>query len=155
MNTYAHEYSGEKMKYTDEATFNFLNDLFSENQLKNTTIFLAGDHGFALMGVYKLLNPNDWKIEKSLPILIILIPDKKNISYEMQYSEIYKNQQTLITPFDIYYTIRHIIYGNNYKNNLLKKRHNEGESLFKYINSKNRNCKKYQQMRNCKCILNK
>jgi len=107
------------------------------------------------MGVYKLLNPNDWKIEKSLPILIILIPDKKNISYEMQYSEIYKNQQTLITPFDIYYTIRHIIYGNNYKNNLLKKRHNEGESLFKYINSKNRNCKKYQQMRNCKCILNK
>jgi arylsulfatase A-like enzyme len=66
VNTYAHEYSGEKMKYTDEATFNFLNDLFSENQLKNTTIFLAGDHGFALMGVYKLLNPNDWKIEKSL-----------------------------------------------------------------------------------------
>ena len=155
VNTYAHEYSGEKMKYTDEATFNFLNDLFSENQLKNTTIFLAGDHGFALMGVYKLLNPNDWKIEKSLPILIILIPDKKNVSYEMQYTEIHKNQQTLITPFDIYYTIRHIIYGNNYKNNLSKKRHNEGESLFKYINSKKRNCKKYKQMHDCKCILNK
>ena len=145
VNTYAHEYSGEKVKYTDEATFKFLNSLFLSNQLKNTTIFLAGDHGFALMGVYKLLNPNDWKIEKSMPIFIMIIPDLKNETYEEQYSEIIKNQQNLITPFDIYYTIRHIIYGNKYKDNLLPEQNNEGESLFKYINSKERNCTKYNK----------
>ena len=142
VNTYAHEYSGEKSKYTDEITFNFLNDLFLSNQLENTTIFLAGDHGFALMGVYKLLSPKDWMIERFMPIFILLVPDSKKMSYEEQYSEILKNQQTLITPFDIYYTIRHIIYGNNYKNNLLKEQNNEGESLFKYINPKERNCTK-------------
>ena len=67
------------------------------------------------MGVYKLLNPNDWQIEKSMPIFIMVISDLKDKSYEEQYSEIFENQQTLITPFDIYYTIRHIIFGNRYK----------------------------------------
>ena len=155
VNTYAHEYSGEKAKYSDEATFQFLNDLFLSNQLKNTTIFIAGDHGFALMGVYKLLNPNDWNIENVMPIFILLIPDLKNKSYEEQYTEVYKNQQTLITPFDIYYTIRHIIYGKKYKDNLLSEQNNEGESLFKYINAKERNCSKYLYIKCCKCINNK
>jgi hypothetical protein len=155
VNTYAHEYSGEKAKYSDEATFNFLNDLFLSNQLQNTTIFLAGDHGFALMGVYKLLNPNDWQIEKSMPIFIMVISDLKDKSYEEQYSEIFENQQTLITPFDIYYTIRHIIFGNRYKDNLLSEQNNEGESLFKYIKAKERNCRKYRHIHCCQCKINK
>ena len=133
VNTYAHEYSGEKAKYSDNAMYNFLKDLYFSNQLINTTIFIAGDHGFALMGVYKLLNPNDWKIEQSLPIFILINSDNINLSYEEEYSEMIKNQQTLITPFDIYYTIRHIILGNKYKNNLYKEQKNEGESLFKSI----------------------
>ena len=85
VNTYAHEYSGEKAKYSDEATYNFLNELFLSNQLENTTIFLAADHGFVLFGVYPFLKPNDWKLEKYFPLLIILVPDSKNISYEDQY----------------------------------------------------------------------
>ena len=129
VNTYAHEYSGEKAKYSDNALYNFLNDLYISEQLQNTTIFIAGDHGFALMGFYKLLNPKDWSIEKSMPIFILLVHDKKNLSYEEEYSEVIKNQQTLITPFDIYYTLRNIIFGSKYKNNLLLEQKNEGESL--------------------------
>ena len=154
VNTYAHEYSGEKAKYSDNALYSFLSDLYFSNQLENTTVFIAGDHGFALMGVHKLLNPNDWKIERSLPIFILLVPDNKNLSYFEQFSEILKNQQTLITPFDIYYTIRHIIFGDKYKKNLLKEQNNEGESLFKYINPKERNCTKYERISNCQCKLN-
>ena len=153
VNTYAHEYSGEKAKYSDSAMYNFLKDLYFSNQLKNTTIFIAGDHGFALMGVYKLLNPNDWKIEQSMPIFILINSDNNNLSYENEYSEILKNQQTLVTPFDIYYTIRHIILGSKYKNNLDKGQNNEGESLFKYINPKERNCTKYKHFGNCQCRL--
>ena len=154
VNTYAHEYSGEKAKYSDDALFTFLKELYNSNQLKNTTVFIAGDHGFALMGVHKLINPNDWKIEQSLPIFILIVPDKKNESYEKQYSQILQNQQTLITPFDIYYTIRDIILGNEYKKDLLKEQKNEGESLFKYINPKERNCTKYERFGNCQCKLN-
>ena len=154
VNTYAHEYSGEKAKYSDNALYNFLNDLYLSEQLRNTTIFIAGDHGFALMGFYKLLNPKDWRIEQSMPIFILLVPDKKNITYEEEYSEVIKNQQNLITPFDIYYTLRDIIFGDEYKKNLLLEQNNEGESLFRYINPKERNCSKYEQINNCKCKLN-
>ena len=153
VNTYAHEYSGEKVKYSDNSLFSFLYDMYNKNQLKNTIVFIAGDHGDGLMGVYKFLNPNDWRSEQSLPIFILLNSDNKNFSYEFQYSEIQKNQQTLVTPFDIYYTIREIIYGENYKKNLLKEQNNEGESLFKYINPRERNCTKYKMFYNCKCQL--
>ena len=152
VNTYAHEYSGEKAKYSDDALYSFLNELYYSNQLQNTTVIIAGDHGFALMGIYKLLNPNDWRIEQSLPILFLLVPDQKNRTYEEQYSEILKNQQILITPFDIYYTIRHLIFRDEYKKKLNSDQKNEGESLFKHINPKERNCKKYEHFGNCQCI---
>ena len=154
VNTYAHDYIGEKSKYTDDSLYNFLNNLYSLDELKNTTIFLAGDHGFILLGIYKLLNSDDYQIEKSLPIFILLVPDKQNISYSQQYSEIIKNQQIMITPFDIYYTIRHIVFGEYYKILPLNGNKDDGESLFKYINPKARTCKKYKMMSNCQCLIN-
>ena len=155
VNTYAHEYSGEKSKYADNALFNFLNYLYDSNELLNTTVFLTGDHGFALMGIYKLLNSKDWKIEQFFPVFILLVPDLKNVSYNEQYSEILKNQQNLITAFDIYYTIRYIIYGEKYKDLPLNGNKNDGETLFKYINPKERICSKYKMIKNCQCIINK
>ena len=61
----------------------------------------------------------------------------------------------MITPFDIYYTIRHIIYGSKYKTNISDELNSEGESLFKYINPKERNCSKYKYFTECQCIINK
>jgi len=155
VNTYAHEYSGEKSKYADDALFNFLNELYLNNELKNTTVFIAGDHGFALMGVYKLFKSEDWKIEYSMPIFILLVHDINNKTYEDQYLEIEKNQQNFITSFDIYYTIRYIIYGEDYKKPPLNGNKDDGESLFKYINPKSRTCKKYKQIEKCECKINK
>lgn len=80
------------------------------------------------MGIYALFEPNDWKIEQSLPIFILLNSDKHNSSYIEQYFKILKNQQALITPFDIYYTIREIILGNKYNENLLAEQKNNGET---------------------------
>ena len=88
---------------------------------------------------------------KAISSFFLIIPDKKNVSYTEQYSEILKNQQTFITPFDIYYTIRQIIYGDKYKQNLLREQNNEGESLFNYINPKERNCTRYKHIYLCQC----
>lgn len=153
VNTYGHEYSGEKAKYSDQALYSFLKKLYNLNLLMNTTVFIAGDHGFQLMGIYKLLNPNDVEIERSLPIFILINSDNNNSSYKEEYSEILKNQQTLITPFDIYYTIREIVFGDKYKENLQPEQKNDGESLFKFINPKERNCTKYKHFSNCQCKL--
>ena len=155
VNTYGHEYSGEKSKYADKALYEFLSDLYDSEQLNETTIFFVGDHGNLIMGAYQIFEPNDIKIEKYFPVSIIITPDKDNISFSDQYSEIIKNQQTLITPFDIYFTLREIIYGNKYKENLLKEQTNNGESLFKYINPKKRICNNYIDMRECFCIPKK
>ena len=152
--TYSHEYSYEKAKYTDNSLYEFLKELFETDQLKNTTIFIAADHGFQLMGIYKIINSKDFPIEGNLPFFFLIVPDKKNFTYEQQYSEIIKNQQTLITPFDIFYTLRYIIYKEDYKKFNLNGNCNDGEYLFKNINPKERTCKKYQQMGKltCECI---
>ena len=151
VNTYAHEYFGEKSKYADNALYNFLLNLYNTDQLHNTTVFLVGDHGNLLMGAYEIFQPNDFEIEKFFPIFIIITPDIKNVSFNEQYSEILKNQQILITPFDVYFTLREIIYGNKYKELLIKEQINNGESLFKHINSMERTCNKYKQMKQCFC----
>ena len=105
------------------------------------------------MGVYKILDSKDYPIEYSLPLFILNVPDKKNIKYEEQYSEILKNQQTLGTSFDIYYTLRYNIYGEKYKTLPLNGNKDDGEYLFKYINPKERVCQKYKQMDSdiCQC----
>ena len=154
VNTYGHEYIGEKSKYSDLPLYNFLNKLYKLNLLKNTTVFIASDHGFALMGLYKIINPDDYKIEFHLPIFVLLVPDLQNLTYEQQYSEIRKNQQNFITAFDIYYTLRYIIYGENYKMPPLNGNKNDGENLFKYINPKERTCSKYKQILHCQCKIN-
>ena len=152
VNTYAHEYSGEKSKYADDAMYNFLKDLYETDQLKKTTLFMAADHGFILMGAYKILDFEDWKKEMQLPFLMIIEPDKKNQTYEQQYSEIQKNQQTFVTPFDIYYTLRFIIYGDKYKDPPLNGDPNDGECLFKYINARERTCNKYAGINKNSCV---
>ena len=154
VNTYAHEYIGEKSKYADDSLFNFLNEFYMNNRLENTILFIAGDHGFALMGIYKIINSEDYDIEFQLPIFILIIPDIKNCTYESQYLEISKNQQNFITAFDIYYTIRNILYGEDYKKRLPSYIDKEnGESLFKYINPQTRICNKYKKMLICKCKM--
>ena len=118
VNTYAHEYSGEKSKYSDEILYNFFKYLYDTKKMENTTVFIVGDHGYiGLYGIYKLLKSNDWNIEISLPVCIMIIFDKKNMSYNQQYSQIFKNQQTFITPFDIYYTLKNILFGDKTKIN--------------------------------------
>ena len=39
---------------------------------------------------YKILNAKDWENEQYFPIFIILIPNQSNISYNEQFSEIFK-----------------------------------------------------------------
>ena len=152
----AHEGTLELIKYTDDLLFNFLNSLYNDNLLINTTIFLMSDHGCGMPSIYYL---NDfYKIELNLPMLFIIINDRKNINYNEQYYNIQKNQQTLIIGYDIYNTISHIIYGDNYskilpKNNLYDTpKSGNGKSILERINQKERHPKNYSKMAVSVCI---
>ena len=82
----------------------------------------------------------------------------KNITYNNQYKNIFENQQTLITAYDIYNTIVHIIYGDKYYSLDNKKyshsaaKSNLGESLFNRIEPKLRTTNNFQNMEHFVCI---
>ena len=91
----------------DDVLYNYFNNLFEENLLKDTSVFLLSDYGTGITSI-QLLN-DFFQIEMRLPILFILINDRKNVTYESQYKYLNKNQQTFIIGFDIYNTKIHII----------------------------------------------
>ena len=151
-----HEGTLEMLKNVDDIIYNFLNNLYMDNLLKDSTVFLLSDHGVSIASIYYL---NDFfKYERNLPMLYILINDRKNTTYEMQYKNIFENQQAFITGFDIYNTIIHLIYGEQYeyinKTTKLKNifKSPKGISLFNKIDSKKRSPKNYFPMESDTCV---
>ena len=145
-----HEGTLEVVRYADNTIYHFLNNLFEDNLLKDTSVFFLSDHGVGMPSIYYFTK--FYHIEEQLPMFYLLINDRKNIGYNKQYLNINKNQQTFITAYDIYSTLIHIIYGDKYY--ILKKNVNNnnfnlsifGESLFGCIDSKSRNPKLYENM---------
>ena len=153
-----HEGSLESLKYIDNTLYNFLENLFNDNFLKETSILFLSDYGVGTASIYYLYD--FYKFEKRLPMLYIIMNDRKNISYSEQYKYLHKNQQTFITGYDIYNTIINIIYGDKYF--LIKKKFvlNEtrrtkfSKSLFEDINQKERKPQLFN-MSEWLCVENK
>ena len=108
------------------------------------------DHGCAMPSFYYLYD--FYRIEKRLPMLYLIINDRRNSNYFQQYFNIQKNQQTFITAYDIYNTIGNIIYGDDYANIPNKTFFKDtpksymGKSLFEKIEQKNRKPNLYINM---------
>ena len=145
-----HEGTLEVLKYNDNVIFNFLNNLFNDNLLKDSSIILLSDHGVGMPSIYYPFN--FYKIEEHLPMLYMLINDRNNTSYEEQYKYIHENQQTFISSYDIYNTIGNLIFGDEYINIKNKTEENDttksqyGKSLFDKINQKIRTPKFYSKI---------
>ena len=77
-----HEGTLEVVKYWDDIIYNFLNSLYNDNLLKDTTIFLLSDHGCGMPSVYFIYD--FYKIEKRLPMLFMIVNDRKNIDYNQK-----------------------------------------------------------------------
>ena len=145
-----HESSLEALKYSDDMIYNYLTTLYDQNLLKDTSVFLVSDHGTTLPSLYYIFD--FFQIEGKLPMLYVLINDRKNVSYNEQYYYIQKNQQTFITAYDFYNTIGYLSYGDNYKNIKNKTIEQDtfksslGESIFNYIDPMKRHPKNYEGM---------
>ena len=156
-----HEFTGQVSKYLDEPLYLFLNNIFQKDLLKNTALIFSADHGLNILVLYKFLHSFDQEIEVNNPLLLLILSDKKNMNYEEQYGNIYKNQQTLVTTYDIYHTLKDILYGEDesvtQKNIEAKgeifspKKHYLGTSLFRYIDPSERFCSNYIDIGDCIC----
>ena len=154
VNNDGHESTMEVIKYDDDIIYSFLNNLYNENLLKETTIILLSDHGLSLPSVYYF---NEFfEIEKHLPMFFIIISDKDNQTYHQQYHEINENQQKFITAYDIYNTLCYLMLGNKYYKKKNSKREyifksKFGFNLFEPINKK-RSPKEFKAMEKSICI---
>ena len=153
INNDGHKGTLEVIKYDDDTVSNFLNDLYYNNLLKDTTILLLSDHGCPMPSVYYF---NDFfQIERHLPMLFIFTSDKENQTYSDQYQHIHQNQQKFITAYDIYNTLCYLMLGNDYfkaedpdSTYIFKSK--LGVNLFQPINPK-RSPEKYKKMKKGFC----
>jgi len=145
-----HEGTLSVIKHTDEIILNFVQNLYNQDFLIDTTVFLLSDHGVAMPSIY-FVNNFYW-YEYDLPVLLMKINDRKNITYEKQYKTIFENQQTFITAFDIYNTLGNLLYGKKYDvvenstQNIITLKSSYGKSLFSKINPKQRYPMKYKYL---------
>ena len=162
--TDGHELTGQVSKYVDEPLADFLNYIYDNNYLKKTTLILASDHGLNILVLYKLLQSMDQDIEMENPLLFFILSDKEGKSYEEQYENLRINQQNFITTYDVYHTLKYILYqkdepltikGIKSKGGIFDpKLHFLGTSLFHHIDPYERICSNYIDIHKCICKPN-
>lgn len=91
-------------------------------------------------GPLYLFNCEDFKYERTLPLLLLLIPNTHELYEDSIYETIKTNQQVFVTAFDIYYTLTHIALGDKFKEIIKNPFDKYGESLFKPLDYKVRYC---------------
>ena len=147
------EKTGEVIKYLDYYLYHFLFNLYENNYLNNTFIFLLSGQGNSYNDLYSSMNyfDYDYFIEKYLGTFFIFL-DKNGLNLtNNDLINIKNNQQNMITAYDIHYTLKSIIENNIYSDTKEKEDFSDennalGKSLFGYINSMERSCYKYKQI---------
>ena len=60
----------------------------------------------------RLINNVEYKGESVLPILFIILPNNKKLYESGLYDNLYENQQTFVTAYDIHDTYIHLAYSD-------------------------------------------
>lgn len=130
----AHEGTLEIVRYLDEKLANYLMDMEKNNMLDDTVVLFMADHGNNMPGFVSLMDPNDWKIEKYLPFMFMVVPEKIQKAYGKNLEH---NEQSLVTAWDIHNTLLNIGGApvNAYNP--------YGTSMFKKISNDRFNCRKF------------
>ena len=154
------EKTGEVIKYLDYYLYQFFENLYQNNYLNNTIVFLVSGQGNSFNDLFNhIFYINyDFYLEKYLGTLFILL-DKEGLNLkESDLINIRSNQQNMVTAYDIRETLKNIAENKIYNNTKEKNEdnlnnNNLGESLFKFINSLKRNCKMYSNINDvvCRC----
>ena len=154
------ERTGEVIKYLDYYLYQFLDNLYQNNYLKNTIVFLVSGQGNSYNDLFNNIFyiDYDFYIEKYLGTFFILL-DKEGLNLnETDLINIRTNQQNMVTAYDIRETLKNIAENKIYNNTREKNEdnlnnNNLGESLFEFINSLKRSCKLYNNINDdvCRC----
>ena len=84
----------------------FLKSIHEGSNLNNTMLVFFSDHGIRFGGFRQTFVG---KIEERLPFLFFVVPEWFKKKYETLYTNLIINRRRLITPFDIYQTLKHLL----------------------------------------------
>ena len=154
------EKTGEVIKYLDYYLYQFLDDLYQNNYLNNTIIFLVSGQGNSYNNLFNSLYylNYDFFIERHLGTFFILL-DKEGLNITNDdLINLRNNQQNMVTTYDIHETLKNIAENNFYKDmkqteDISYNTEDLGKNLFGYIDPFERNCYKYKQTNYgvCRC----
>jgi len=151
------EKTGSLLSYLDEPLYDFFIKLKFKGLLENTAIFFLSEIGGTQENIYYNFGKNSEKEMNVKFASFIIILDKKNNLNESEYKFINDNKKIMLTPFDVYTSLVHIVMGNKIKDiKLYLDEGKRGESIFKNIEKNERNCKAYNDwMDNGFCYFDK
>lgn len=139
---YGNEPTGNVLTYLDEPLFNMLNNLYITGKLKNTAIFIVSEQGNRNNGLYDILGSAEFELEKKYGLFIIVLDWNDNFKNGNYHQNLIKNQNVFTTPYDIYESMMHIVFGNiTYIMKKDKQKNSySGESMFHEIHIGDRFC---------------
>ena len=145
-----HEITLEVVKYIDNSLSKFLEKLLYNYTDDKTAIIIMSDHGAQMPGPYDALFFKERWMEKYLGVFFLILPKNIDNNTNINYENIFYNQQKFITTYDIHDTLLDILNVDKMKYSQMN--HNKGQSLFQKINGKKRNCTIYKkEIKNCYC----
>ena len=140
------EKTGSVLSYLDQPLYDLFIKLIFNGLLKDTAIFFMSEIGGVQDYIlYNFGKNNEKEINAKFGTFFLLINRQNNISNNT-YKIINKNQNILVTPFDVYISLVNIAVGNKINNIKLfiDENSNKGESVFDVIDGKSRNCQFYK-----------
>ena len=112
----------------DEPHLHFFKQLKSDRLINNTIVFYFSDHGNRFG---EMRNTYVGKAEERLPLLFVVFPVWFSKRYPKLFSNIRINSHRLTTPFDIFETLKDILYFRGIDRSVVKNQ--RGISLFSEI----------------------
>lgn len=107
--SYAHEFTGELIKYADDDFVNLLQNFYEKGYLDDTQVILLADHGAHFLTMRTNVFPDDSRrIENALPVLVHITP--RNIPTKNM-ENLKVNQQRFVNSHDIYATLKSFAVG--------------------------------------------
>ena len=107
--SYAHEFTGELIKYTDNSYVTLLQHFYEKGYLDDTQVILIADHGAHFLTMSTNIFPDDSRrIENAYPILFHITP--RNIPSK-NLEMIRSNQQVFLNSHDVYATLKSFATG--------------------------------------------
>ena len=118
--------------YADDDLKHILQTMEEESLLENTLLIIFADHGPRFSNFRQTIQG---KLEERFPFMSITTPKWFRGKYPDLYNNLVHNARVLTSPFDVYATFRHILSYPEYPSGIII-----GQSLFSWIDEKNRTC---------------